>query len=209
MASIRLGSSSRAFSAGGAEAPKSTSSVPRAVSSQKQVLQRPPEPNASPDPTIVSFISPGPCTLARERVEYVARAPERYAFVLGLADTSACQRFKFVSSSGAAIRAGFMKSTAQSAVISATVKRSPATNGFLPSSASRVGKKSTTRGRFASAQAGTCGTSSSFIAGCVCLNTCATGKKRDSSQRLFHISTTATSFAPTPNRGGSGCSTSK
>ena len=53
---MRFGSSACAFSAGSAEAPKSTTSVLLAVSSQKQVLKRPPEPKASPEPTMVSFI---------------------------------------------------------------------------------------------------------------------------------------------------------
>ena len=57
IASIALGSSLSPFSAGNAEAPKSMTTVPLPVSSQKQVLERPPEPNASPDPTTVSRMS--------------------------------------------------------------------------------------------------------------------------------------------------------
>jgi len=44
-----------------------------------------------------------------------------HALALGRAETSACQRFKCGTSSGIGTRAGFMKSIAQSAVISATV----------------------------------------------------------------------------------------
>ena len=47
----------RALSATKADAPQSTSSVPFAVSMKKQVLNRPPEPKASPDPTTVTRIA--------------------------------------------------------------------------------------------------------------------------------------------------------
>src|SRR5215211_2012325 len=57
MPSIRSGSSPRALSATSEEAPKSTSTVPLAVSRKKQVLNRPPEPKASPHPTIVIRMS--------------------------------------------------------------------------------------------------------------------------------------------------------
>ena len=52
-------------------------SVAFAVSSMKQVLKRPPEPNASPQPTMVSRM--------------------RQAFALGRADTRACQRVTLAS----------------------------------------------------------------------------------------------------------------
>jgi hypothetical protein len=54
--STRSKASSRAFSATGVEAPQSTSNVAFAVSSQKQVLNFPPEPKASPEPMMVSLI---------------------------------------------------------------------------------------------------------------------------------------------------------
>jgi hypothetical protein len=44
-----------------------------------------------------------------------------HAFALGRAETSACQRRMFVNSSGTVTRAGFMKSIAHCAVMSATV----------------------------------------------------------------------------------------
>ena len=43
-----------ALSATSEEAPKSTDSTPSAVSRMKQVLNRPPEPKASPEPTTLS-----------------------------------------------------------------------------------------------------------------------------------------------------------
>src|SRR4029453_14548856 len=57
MPSIRSGTSPRALSAPSEEAPKSTSNVPLAVSRKKQVLNRPPEPKASPHPTIMIRMS--------------------------------------------------------------------------------------------------------------------------------------------------------
>ena len=51
-----------------------------------------------------------------------------------------------------------------------------------------------TRGLFASAQAGTCGTSISFMAGCELRNTCEIGPSRWNSSRRSHISTSAISF---------------
>ena len=68
----------------------------------KQVLKRPPEPKASPEPRIVSLIV--------------------HAFALGRAETWPCQRRTLTRSSGTASRAGFMKSIATSPVISAIVK---------------------------------------------------------------------------------------
>src|SRR5581483_9930939 len=50
-------SNPRAFSATSEDAPKSTTTVALAVSSQKQVLNRPPEPKASPQPMTVSRMS--------------------------------------------------------------------------------------------------------------------------------------------------------
>ena len=65
----------RALSATGEDAPQSTSKVAFAVSSQKQVLKRPPEPKASP------------------RAD--DGQPHGQALALGRADTSACQRRTF------------------------------------------------------------------------------------------------------------------
>ena len=53
---MRLGSMPCPFNAGNAEAPQSMSSAALAVSRKKQVLSRPPEPKASPEPTIVRRI---------------------------------------------------------------------------------------------------------------------------------------------------------
>src|SRR6185312_12817920 len=131
MPSILLGSSLSAFNAGKAEAPKSTVKVPLAVSSQKHVLERPPEPKASPEPTIVNRIG-------------------RQAFALGRADTSAYQRLTLARPSGTASLAGFINSYATSAVMSATEKRPPATNGVDLSWPSRMARKSVTRGLLAS-----------------------------------------------------------
>src|SRR5262249_35037032 len=93
------------------------------------------------------------------------REPHRQAEALGRADTAACQRLRLPSPSGTASLAGFMKSTATRPVISATQDASPAMNppSFRP--ASRRVMNSWMRGLLASAQAGTCGTSISFIAG--------------------------------------------
>src|SRR6266545_6882288 len=57
MPSIRSGSRPCALSATREDAPQSTSSVPLAVSRKKQVLNRPPEPKASPEPTTVRRMS--------------------------------------------------------------------------------------------------------------------------------------------------------
>src|SRR5579862_1265475 len=101
MASIRFGSIPRAFKAGSAEAPKSTSKAPFAVSTKKAGIG------------------------AAARAEGVARPDDcqlhgDYAAALGRADTAACQRFTLAAASGKASRAGFMKSTVTSAVMSAT-----------------------------------------------------------------------------------------
>ena len=56
MPSIAFGSRPSFFSATSDEAPKSTTRFALAVSSQKQVFIRPPDPKASPQPTMVSFI---------------------------------------------------------------------------------------------------------------------------------------------------------
>src|SRR6187551_1705944 len=53
---MRFGSMRCALSAGKAEAPQSISSAAFAVSRKKQVLSLPPEPKASPQPAMVSFI---------------------------------------------------------------------------------------------------------------------------------------------------------
>src|SRR5215211_961290 len=57
IASIRLGSIDCARNATSDEAPKSIMMVRPPVSIMKHVLNRPPEPKASPDPTMVSFMS--------------------------------------------------------------------------------------------------------------------------------------------------------
>src|SRR5262249_16019470 len=88
------------------------------------------------------------------------------ADALGRAAISACQRLRCLRSSGTASFAGFMKSTATRPVMSATVNASPATNRRSLSSSSSNAMNSAIRGLLASAQAGTCGTSISFIAGC-------------------------------------------
>src|SRR6185369_17108256 len=126
------------------------------------------------------------------------------ADALGRAETSACQRLRLVSSSGTASLAGFMKSMATRPVISATENVSPATKGRCFNSASSRVMNSRMRGLLASAQAGTCGTSISFIAGCELRKTCDTGNRKCSSRRRFHISICAICKAPRPNRGGSG-----
>ncbi len=51
-----LGSMFRDFSAGSELAPQSRRRSRPAASMRKQVLSRPPEPKASPEPTIVSFM---------------------------------------------------------------------------------------------------------------------------------------------------------
>ena len=106
--SMRLGSRPCALSATSEVAPQSTRSVPFADSTKKHVLNRPPEPKASPDPTIVRRMLRPMRSAARKQ--------------------SACQRLRLVSSSGTASFAGFMKSTATRPVISAIEKASPATN---------------------------------------------------------------------------------
>src|SRR5690242_12000805 len=62
MPSIALGSMFCALSATREEAPKSMRMVRSSVATLKHVLKRPPDPNASPDPTMVSFMGSGPCT---------------------------------------------------------------------------------------------------------------------------------------------------
>src|SRR5436189_3718133 len=57
MPSILAGSILCALSPMSADAPQSTSNIPFAVSRKKHVFNRPPEPKASPEPTIVSRIS--------------------------------------------------------------------------------------------------------------------------------------------------------
>src|SRR5438067_2365847 len=57
MASIVLGSTPCARSATGADAPQSIRTVRPAAARWKQVLWRPPEPNASPEPMILSCMS--------------------------------------------------------------------------------------------------------------------------------------------------------
>src|SRR5216684_2738741 len=54
--SIALGSTPRALRAGSEEAPQSSSRSRPNVSMRKQVLKRPPEPNASPEPMTVIFM---------------------------------------------------------------------------------------------------------------------------------------------------------
>src|SRR3954452_20850024 len=73
MPSIVLGSIPCAFNATSEEAPKSMRMVRPAVSTLKHVLNRPPDPNASPDPTMVSFMWSGPC--ARTRRDLAVPAP--------------------------------------------------------------------------------------------------------------------------------------
>src|SRR5262249_58075233 len=62
--------------------------------------------------------------------EGITRSNDRQAHgqadALGRTAMSACQRLRFLSSSGTASFAGFMKSTATRPVISATVNASPA-----------------------------------------------------------------------------------
>src|SRR3954447_13108258 len=140
--------------------------------------------------------------------EGISRSYDRQAHAqadaLGRAETAACQRSRLVSSSGTASFAGFMKSTATRPVISAIENASPATNVRCCNSASSRRMNSWMRGLLASAQAGTCGTSISFMAGCELRKTCDTGNSKCSSRRRFHISTCAIAKAPRPNRGGSG-----
>src|SRR5262249_32041526 len=135
--------------------------------------------------------------------------PHRHTFALGRADTAACQRLRFASSSGTASFAGFMKSTETNPVMSATGNVSPATNGRSLSSRSSKAMNWRVRGLLASARAGTCGPSISFIAGWEWRKTWETGKRKCSSSRRFHISMRAISSAPRPNKGGSGLSASK
>ena len=133
---MRFGSMPCPFNAGNAEAPQSISSAALAVSRKKQVLNLPPDPKASPEPTMVSFIGLiSICALAKagdpiiqicEPVwsrfagERLGHTEYRHAFALGRADTAACQRFTLAKFSGIASLAGFMKSTATSVVMSAT-----------------------------------------------------------------------------------------
>src|SRR6185295_18896245 len=57
MASIVFGSMPCAFNATCVDAPQSIRNVLSTASRRKQVLNRPPEPNASPQPTMVSRMS--------------------------------------------------------------------------------------------------------------------------------------------------------
>src|SRR3954470_9128975 len=131
------------------------------------------------------------------------------ALALGRVETAACQRRTLVQVSGTVSLAGFKKSTATRPVISATLYPSPAANGRSLSARSRISRNCMMRGLLASAQAGTCGTSISRMAGWVLRNTWAIGNSRLSSIRLFHISTSAMALGPTPNNGGSGWIASK
>lgn len=88
-------------------APKSSVTTRPAAVTWKQVLPLPPEPNASPQPTTFSFVN--------------------QAFALGRSDTTSRQRRRWVWVAGTSVRITRMKSTATSAVMSATVKRFPAT----------------------------------------------------------------------------------
>src|SRR5262249_27449470 len=145
--------------------------------------------------------------------EGITRSDDRQAHgqadALGRTAMSACQRLRFLNSSGTASFAGFMKSTATKPVMSATVNASPARNGRSRSSLSSKAMNSRMRGLLASAHAGTCGTSISFMAGCELRKTWETGNNKCSSTRRFHISIRASSKAPRPNSGGSGLSASK
>src|SRR5262245_38545960 len=145
--------------------------------------------------------------------ERIARSDDGHAHAhadaLGRAETSACHRLRFCSSSGTGSFAGFMKSTEMRPVMSATVNVSPATYRRSFSSRSSRVMNSRMRGLLASAQAGTCGTSISFMAGCELRKTWETGNRKCSSSRRFHISMRAISSAPRPNSAGSGCSASK
>ncbi len=63
------------------------------------------------------------------------------------------------------IRAGRVKSSATSPVMSATVKRSPAMNGRLASAASTFAMFSSARARLISAHSATCCVSNTLAAG--------------------------------------------
>src|SRR5262249_62093486 len=92
------------------------------------------------------------------RAEGIARSNDRQphgqADALGRRATSACQRLRFLKSSGTASSAGFMKSTATRPVMSATVNASPAMNERSPSPLPAKTMKSELRRFFPSAHAG-------------------------------------------------------
>src|SRR5262249_35816054 len=90
-------------------------------------------------------------SVPQETAHLPTRAPTQ-ALALARLATAACQRARLLSAAGLSMRAGFMKSTATRAVMSATEKCAPAMKGWRLSWSSMIANISRALGLFASPQ---------------------------------------------------------